>query len=230
MKLAIMQPYLFPYVGYFQLINSVETFVVYDDVNFISQGWINRNNILVEGRKHRITLQVRGASSFKLINELSVGGNKWKMLKTIAQSYAKAPFFNQTFPVVEEVLTCGEENLARFIHNSICKISEYLDMSGKFTLSSGIEKDNSLKGQHKILEICRLLGADTYINAIGGKALYSVEEFRKNGIDLYFLRTREVRYRQFGAEFVPNLSIIDVLMFNSKEKIKSLLSEYDLVQ
>jgi len=229
MTLAIMQPYLFPYIGYWQLIEAVDTFVIYDDVNFIKQGYINRNNILSNGNKQTFTLELIGASSNKLINEILVGRNVKKLLKTIKQNYIKAPYFKDTFPVIENILNNKEKNLARFVGYSLQKLSYYLDIDTKFIYSSDIEKDNTLKGQDKVLTICNILKADKYINAIGGQKLYSKEIFKKNGIELNFLKSELIEYKQFKNDFIPNLSIIDILMFNNKDNIKKMLKRYELI-
>jgi len=229
MKLAIMQPYLFPYLGYFQLINAVDIFVIYDDVNYIKNGWINRNNILANGKKLLLTLNLKNASSFKLINQVEVGNNKKKFLKSIEFSYARAPHFNNIFPLIEEIINYGASNLAVFVSNSIKAITSCLDIKTKLLISSSIEKDNSLKAQEKVIDICRRLGAHFYINAIGGVGLYSAEIFRDSGIKLQFLKTKDMKYKQFNQDFVPSLSIIDILMFNPKERVKEMLNEYELI-
>ncbi|MDX4071373.1 WbqC family protein [Aliarcobacter skirrowii] len=229
MTLAIMQPYLFPYIGYWQLINAVDTFVIYDDVNFIKQGYINRNSILTNGKSQQFTLELIGASSNKLINEISVGNNKNKVLKTIKQNYSKAPYYNEIIIIIEEILNNEEKNLAKFIGFSLMKISNYLGINTKFMFSSDIEKYNDLKAQEKVLEICKILQANKYINAIGGQELYSKEIFRENKIELNFLKTKLLEYKQFNYEFVAYLSIIDVLMFNDKEKVKHYLNDFELI-
>jgi hypothetical protein len=229
MILGIMQPYFFPYLGYFQLINAVDTFVVYDDVNYIKQGWISRNYILVNGKKHLITLELKGASSFKLINQIKVGNNRRKLIKTMFHSYTKAPYFKEVVPVIENSLKFGDNNLAEFIINSLQEIADYLDIKTKIIMSSSIKKNNHLKGLDKGLNICNVLKASMYINSIGGKELYSKDEFKKNFIALYFIKTKNITYKQFNNAFVPNLSIIDVLMFNSKDEAKKLLNEYELI-
>ncbi|GAX62970.1 hypothetical protein SCALIN_C45_0128 [Candidatus Scalindua japonica] len=229
MKLAIMQPYLFPYVGYFQLINAVDTFVIYDDVNYIKQGWINRNYILINGKKHLISLGVNGASSFKLINEIKIGTNRDKLVKTIFQSYIKAPYFEEVFPVIKESLLFQDDNLAKYITNNLKKIADILNIKTEFIVSSGLENDKNLKGQDKVLDICKMLKTSTYINATGGYELYSREKFKKNHIDLYFIKAKKITYKQFNNDFVPNLSIIDLLMFNSRSEVQRLLNEYELV-
>lgn len=229
MTLAIMQPYLFPYIGYWQLINAVDTFVIYDDVNFIKQGYINRNSILSNGKSQVITMELIGASSNKLINEIEVGNNRSKLSKTIKQNYIKAPYFEIIYPLIENILNQNEKNLGKFIRYSLEQISNYLEINTKFIYSSDIEKDNALKAQDKVIEICNILKADKYINAIGGKELYNKEIFKENGMELNFLKTELVEYKQFKNDFVPYLSIIDVLMFNSKDEIKNMLNRYELV-
>ena len=229
MTLAIMQPYLFPYIGYWQLINSVEMFVIYDDVNYIKQGYINRNSILSNGKSQIITLELIGASSNKIIKEIEVGNNREKLLKTIKQNYTKAPYFVTVYSIIENILNQNEKDLANFIGYSLEKISNYLEIDTKFIYSSEIKKDNILKAQDKVLEICKILKANKYINAIGGQELYSKEIFKENDIELNFLKTELVEYKQFKNDFVSYLSIIDILMFNSKDEIKNMLDRYELV-
>lgn len=229
MKLAIMQPYFFPYIGYWQLICAVDTFVIYDDVNYIKKGYINRNSILVEQKAKMFTLELIGASQNKLIKEITVGNNSSKILKTIKQSYSKAPEFKSVYTLIESILKNKEKNIAKFLGNSIQLISNYLEIKTDIIYSSDLKKDNTLKGEDKIISINKSLNANTYINAIGGQSLYSRVAFESNGIDLFFLETKPMKYKQFQNSFIPNLSIIDVLMFNSKEKARKLLRGYRII-
>lgn len=231
MKVGIMQPYFFPYIGYWQLINAVDKFVIYDDVNFIKGGWINRNKILVNGQARYINLQMHKASPNKLINEIEVLGNKVynkKLLKTIESSYRKAPYYSEVYPIIESIIKQDENNLAKYLINSIREVCKYLGISTQILVSSEIEKNNNLRGQDKVIEICKVLRADQYINAIGGIELYSRKDFESNGILLNFLRTKSIRYKQFNDNFLPNLSIIDVIMFNSVQETKRSMEEYEL--
>ncbi|MBT4731087.1 hypothetical protein HOB87_03875 [Candidatus Woesearchaeota archaeon] len=152
MKLAIMQPYFFPYIGYWQLISAVDTFVIYDDVNYIKQGWINRNNIIGSNFNQLISLQVIGASSFKLINEIEVGNNSQKILKTIEQTYKKAPYFESVFPLLQVIMQCEEKNLAKFLNFLIKEVCAYIEIKTTISTSSELVKNNKLKGQDKILD------------------------------------------------------------------------------
>lgn len=231
MKLAIMQPYFFPYLGYFQMINAVDTFVLLDDVNFIKKGYIHRNAILQQGQPHRFILPVEGMSQNKLISEHSFlwdEKNRKKFLSTITQSYQKSPYFSQIFPFLQDIFSYPNSDVTSLIAYSFQQVSEYLGMNTKFLRSSHITKDESKTGQARILELCNVLGADTYINAIGGQSLYEKEVFEKEKIALQFIQMRNTPYTQFGEEFVPYLSMIDVLMFCSIEEISGLLEEYDL--
>ncbi|GHU50077.1 hypothetical protein AGMMS49975_00390 [Clostridia bacterium] len=226
MKLAIMQPYFLPYIGYWQLIYAVDKFVVYDDVNYIKSGWINRNNILSNGKKQLFTVKLSGASSFKLINQITVIDDFAKFTRMLQQNYQKAPRFKEVMALVSEILDFNKDNLALFILNSIRIITEYLEIDTELLLSSDLEKDTFLKAQEKVIDICARLKATEYYNAIGGKELYSTKDFRDRGIDLKFLKTNFVPYSQFGKEFVAGLSILDVLMFNEIETIREMLGDY----
>lgn len=229
MKIGIMQPYLFPYLGYFQLIHAVDRFVIYDDVNYIKGGWINRNNILGKTGAQRFTLQLFGASPNKLINEVEVGDNGNKILTTLAQAYGKAPYFSTVYPLLETCLTYPEKNLARFLAHSLQLICSYMGITTELLISSDIPKNNSLRGVEKVVSICKQLEGNTYINAIGGRELYDREYFRQHGLELFFLQMKSTVYPQFRGEFVPYLSIIDVMMFNSRNTLSLFLQDYMLV-
>jgi hypothetical protein len=229
MRIAVMQPYLFPYIGYWQLVNSVDTFVIYDDVNFIKQGYINRNKILQNQKSHLFTLELIGASSNKKINDIKIGGNINKLLKTIKQNYSKAPFYKDVCPVLEEILNNEEKELSKFLGFSLIKIVKYLNINTKFLYSSDIRNDKTFKAQDRLIEMSKILNATGYINSIGGIELYDKEIFSQNDINLSFLKSSEISYKQFNNEFIPNLSIIDVLMFNSKDNVKNMLTQFELI-
>ena len=227
MRLAIMQPYFFPYIGYFQLINAVNKFVFYDDVNYIKGGWINRNNILVNGEKIYITLNLKESSSFKKINQIYIIGKTEKLKKTIKQSYSKAPYFDQVFPVIEEIILYINNSslISEIAIISVIKTSEYLGLKTVFEISSDkYYETKSLEKSERLIKICKLNNTDTYINSIGGKELYKKETFIKDKIDLFFLQSKITEYEQFGNDFIPYLSIIDVMMFNSPVEIQEMLN------
>ncbi len=231
--LAVMQPYLFPYIGYFQLIGAVDTFILYDDVTFIKQGWINRNRILGPGGAMLFTAPVRDISSYRLIKDTEIAGyEKWrgKFLKTLKQNYQKAPYFKEVMELLETVLQPGETHIASLARAGIKEVIRYLGLETSLVDSSSVYGNSHLTGQERILDICGREKADRYINAINGRALYSAEAFTAKDIRLYFLDTGAYRYKQFNGEFVPGLSIIDILMFNSREEVPALLQQYRLVE
>ena len=233
MKLGIMQPYFFPYIGYFQLIAAVDRFVVYDDAQWMKGGWINRNRILVGGNPHYITLPIRKGSIQLMINERALAFNAEAQIGTILQqiteAYRRAPFFEPVFKLVSRCLGCREKNASVFIVHALRECCNYLGIDTPFVISSELDKKNELKGAERVLEINRVMGARHYINPIGGMELYDKRPFADNGIRLDFIRTRDITYQQFkNQKFVPALSIIDVMMFNSKQQIKGFLNEYDL--
>lgn len=230
MKVGIMQPYFMPYIGYFQLMKAVDKYVIYNDVNYINRGWVARNNILINERKQLFTIKLQGASQNKHFTEIQILDDFKKLTKTLEMNYSKAPFFQPTMELMNKIFSFPEKRLDLFIKNSFEEILTYLKIDTELILSSNIKKDDSLKGQDKILDICKRLKADTYYNAIGGKELYDKKEFAKNGISLCFLRTNEnLQYKQFSKmDFIPNLSIIDVLMFNSQKDIYKMLDAYTL--
>jgi len=224
-----MQPYFFPYIGYWQLINAADIFVIYDDVNFIKSGYINRNNIFQNGTSQLITLKLLSSSSFKKINEINISDNSKKLIKSINQNYSKAPFFKDVFPLLEEILNNEQKDLSKFLGSSLVKIAKYLNINTKFLYSNDIKNDKTFKAQDRLIEMSKILNATGYINAIGGIELYDKEVFSQNKINLSFLKTHEISYKQFNYEFVPNLSIIDIMMFNSVDEIKKMLDEYELL-
>ena len=236
MKLAIMQPYLFPYIGYFQLINTVDKFVIYDDVNFIKQGWINRNNILVQGKPYLFTLPLKNQSSFSKINEVFVNSTQYdswrkKSIRTLEQSYKKAPFFKDVYDLVDNVLDVGDKeiDIATIATKSLVEISKYLEIKTEFVFSSSIYDNDELSGKTRVIDICKKENATSYINPIGGQELYDKVFFKESGLELSFIKTMPIEYNQFKNGFVPWLSIIDVLMFNSIEETKFLLNKFELV-
>lgn len=223
------QPYLFPYIGYWQLINIANVFVLSDSMQYIKKGYINRNYILINGERHRYTLEVLGVHSDTLINEIRVGNNATKILKSIFNAYKKAPYFEEIYPMLEQIFLNNEKNLAKYVGYSIERVARYLEMDTTFIYLNDLQGKTSLRAQDRTIDICKKLNADQYINSIGGQKLYSKEAFKDHGIKLNFIKTELIEYRQFQNEFVPNLSIIDVLMFNSIEEIKVMLQKYVLI-
>ena len=228
MKVAIMQPYFFPYIGYFQLINAVDVFVIYDSIEFSKKGWINRNRILVNNKDYVFTLPLKKDSDFLNVDERFLSDNwnsdKIKLLNKIKEAYRKAPFYNAVIVILEDALNYEDKNLFCFIKNSLIKVLDYLEIKTKIIQSSEVNFDNSLKNQDKVIAICNALKAKSYINPIGGLELYDKEVFKASGIELQFLKANPITYQQYENEFVMFLSIIDVMMFNSVGDIKKFIT------
>lgn len=225
MKVAIMQPYFFPYIGYFQLIAAVDLFIVYDNIKYTKKGWINRNRMLQNGKDVMFSLPLKSDSDYLDVceRELTADFNRSKLLSQLNGAYRRAPYFAQTFPLVEQIMRYEDTNLFRFLHHSIAKTCEHLGITTEIKVSSGVVIDHTLKNQEKVLALCKAVDAEIYVNAIGGTELYVNEDFSNKGIELKFLRSRPFEYPQFGDEFVPWLSIIDVMMFNSRKAIEECL-------
>lgn len=229
-----MQPYLFPYFGYYQLINAVDKFIVYDDVNFIKQGWINRNNILVNGKSYLFTVPLKSQSSFNKINDTIVNEKVYflwvnKFLKTVEQNYSKAPFYNEVMSLLKNIFQIEDKHISSIALKSLKLVSEYIGINTVFEDSTVIYGNQCLTSQDRVLDICIKENANYYVNPIGGVDLYSKKDFLDNGIVLNFIKSKKVEYRQFNEEFVPNLSIIDILMFNNISSIKKSLNNYELI-
>jgi len=229
MKLAIMQPYFMPYVGYIQLLNHVDKFVIYDDVNYINKGWINRNRFLLNGNPHLFTIPLIKASQNKLINEIDINNSMvWqtKLLKTVELAYKKAPFYEQGINFFEHTISDKTVNISNFIYNNLEALKDLLSINTEIVKSSSLYNNKNLSGPARILDICQQEGASTYINPIGGIELYDKSSFESSGVKLKFLESEFIEYKQFKGDFQPWLSILDVLMFNDVESIKQQLTMF----
>ena len=216
-----MQPYFFPYIGYFQLMNIVDEFVVYDNIQYTKKGWINRNRILLNGKEQFLTIPLKKGSDFLHVKDRKLSENwdsdRVHIINRIKASYSKAPFFKDVFPLIEDCLMYKNNNLFDFVFYSITSIKNYLNISTKLIISSNLTIDHNLKSEDKVISICKFKNAFIYINPIGGQQLYNSKKFNDNGINLSFLKANIFEYKQFNNKFIPFLSMIDVLMFNSKE-------------
>jgi hypothetical protein len=228
MKLAIMQPYFLPYLGYWQLLASVDTFILYDNIKYTKKGWINRNRMLLNGKDEMFSLPLKKDSDYLDVRDRELAGdfNPDKLLNQFRGAYLRAPHFQETYPLLEQILRYEDRNLFRFIHHSIVRICERLDIATRIVISSEIRIDPDLKGQDKVLALCEAVGAKVYINAIGGQELYSREVFGSRGIELKFIHSKPIEYVQFGNEFIPWLSILDVMMFNANDVLQKYIATY----
>lgn len=231
---AMMQPYLFPYLGYFQLIACSDAFVLGDDLQYVKGSWINRNRILVNGQPKLVTFSLRNDDPYLSINQRWLSDdfepNAARLLKTLEYSYARAPFKDETLQLVSQILASPERNLARFAEQSIRALCSHLEIATPIRLGSEMGLPAQMDKQERVVRLAHKLGAEQYINPIGGTALYCPAYFRANGLVLRFLRMDELSYPQLGQPFVPSLSIIDVLMFNGRIGTRALLDRFSLVE
>lgn len=234
MKLAIMQPYFMPYIGYFQLIKMVDKFIFYDDVTFIKQGWINRNQILINNQAKMFSIPLSNASSHVLIKDVlisEIAYQKWKksFLNSIIFSYKKAKNYSKINALIEKILEKRPETISELAIKSVVEVAQYLDLKTEFEICSDVYSNTYLSGQNRVLDICINEKATTYINPVGGMELYSKSVFQEKNIKLLFIKANKSVYPQFSEGFVPFLSIIDVLMFNDMDDIHKQLDNFTLL-
>lgn len=229
-----MQPYFMPYIGYFQLIKIVDKFIFYDDVTFIKQGWINRNKILINNQAKMFSIPLSNASSHVLIKDVlisEIAYQKWRksFLNSIFFSYKKAKNYSKINALIEKILEKRPETISELAIKSVVEVAQYLDLKTEFQICSDVYSNTYLSGQNRVLDICINEKAITYINPVGGMELYSKSVFQEKNIELFFIKANKSVYPQFSEEFVPFLSIIDVLMFNDLEDIHKQLDNFTLL-
>ena len=231
MTLGIMQPYFLPYIGYWQLLAAVDRFVVYDNIEYTKKGWINRNRFLRNGADAPFTLPLKKGSDFLNVRERSLADDfkPATLLNPFRETYRKAPYCDAVFPLIETIVTAAPKNLFDYLLHSLMATAAYLEISTPIVVSSTVPIDHSLKAGEKVLAMCGALGANRYLNTIGGRSLYPTEAFAAAGVELKFIQARTLTYPQFGQPFVPGLSILDVMMFNSPDAVRRMLGEYDLL-
>jgi len=229
-----MQPYFFPYIGYFQLMAAVDLFVFHDDVQYIKQGWVNRNRIKQNGKAVFITLPVAAASHRLFISGRRLADPKVNLPKLFARicgTYRHAPCFAETVAILEPLFSGHYETIAEFNITSLRRLCDVIGIDTPYTIASSYDETEGLAGQAKVIWICKHEGATRYINPIGARAagLYQRANFEAAGLELFFLRSRpDLVYNQGGAPFVPDLSIIDVLMHNTPARVREMLQLYGL--
>lgn len=232
MKVAIMQPYFFPYLGYFQLMSAVDVFVVYNQIQYIKKGWMNRNRLLLNGKDKYFTVPVKKGSDFADVSDRFLADSFEKdasyIMAVFRNAYQKAPFFEETFPLLEQALACSSRNLFDFIYHSLDLVRDYLEISTPLRLSSEVDADHTLTCNDRVLSMCTALNASTYVNPQGAAYLYDGKEFNRHGFSLLIHKLTDVPYAQFAPKFVPKLSILDVLFYCGKAKTIEKLSEYTL--
>jgi hypothetical protein len=193
----------------------VDLFIIYDNIQYTKSGWINRNRLCRNGETVTFSLPLKGASDYLDVREreLAADFKREKLLNQIKEAYRRAAQFAAVFPVIERVVGFEDGNLFRFLHHSIACICDYLGISTEIRVSSSVDIDHELNGQDKVLALCRAVGANLYLNAIGGMDLYSRDAFRAEGIELQFIRAKPFEYPQSDRAFLPSLSILDAMNY-----------------
>ena len=224
MTLAIMQPYFFPYLGYFQLLAAADTFVFIDDVNYQKGGWINRNRIKRDGEVWWITIPVRKISQHTKISDATVSeDSKWRkhLFRQLEYAYRDAPHRSEVLDLVQRVLNFETEYIADIAKRSVVEVLKRLNCNVNLVWTSTIYENSHLSGQDRVIDICKSNEASTYINASGGRSLYDERTFSEEGISLEFLRP----VANSTAVLRGNtLSIIDILMYHSVDEVAMALT------
>lgn len=232
MQLAVMQPYFLPYIGYFQLMNTVDKFVLLDDVNYINGGWINRNRICINQQPYWFTVPLVKASQNRLIAEIEIQSSsdwKHKLCKTITNNYSKTPFFAHAYPIFEQIINFSNLNLSTFLCHSLELVANYLGIETTIMPTSSVYFKGNLKGQERIIDICLREDADNYCNLLGGKKLYDHDVFSNNEINLYFIEPDFKKMKlSYGGNEDPVLSMLDLMMWNHADDLRQALSAYQL--
>ena len=231
-RVAAMQPYFFPYIGYFQLMKSVETFVIYDDVNFIKAGWINRNRIVVNGDDWMFSLPLKGSVHNKKIFTIELANDpRWKrkFKRTLQQEYRRSAYYDEVFPLVVSILESPKTNLADFLSDHLVVLAEYLSIDTRIVKTSQVYDNTDLGRQDRLIDICKREEARYYVNTIDGAGLYDGAHFKEKGVNLTLIRPHIEEYQQTSPDFLPRLSIIDVMMNNSVEEVRLMLDQFELI-
>lgn len=233
-RVALMQPYIFPYLGYFQLINAVDVFVLGDDLQYEKESWINRNRILANGIDKLISFPLKKDHHRARINERvfadTIDAEIERMLKMIRNCYANALSFAEFYPLLDACMRCPERKVVVYAARLIRTLCDYLGIATPIHMASEFGLPEQMDKQDRVIRTVRLLEGETYVNPIGGVSLYEEDYFKRNGLMLRFHRMNDFTYGQFGKPFIPNLSIIDVLMFNSRERVMEMLDFYTLLE
>lgn len=230
---AIMQPYLFPYLGYIQLMQAVDEFVFFDTAQFIRRGWIHRNRIVLNGKAHTFTVPVTKCARNTLIQDVLWSADplvRIKLLQTIKQAYKDAPYVDAVLPWVERTLRSTESSVAKLIEMHFIDVYNYLGLEVNFYLASSRKWTEAYGASERILSMCMDVNATCYINPINGRHLYDASDFAMKGIELQFLEMDAVEYPQMGSEFVSHLSMIDVLMMNEPTEVLNLLQNHQIIK
>ncbi|OBW58410.1 hypothetical protein A9986_05575 [Solibacillus silvestris] len=233
MKLVLMQPYFFPYIGYFQLMNLCDEFIAFDTVQYIKKGWINRNRILhPEGNPTYVNVPIKKFKSNTLIKDILIDNTvDWKqtIINRLQQYYKTAPYKEEVLTFIENCLNGEFSHLSELNVHLLQETCNYLNINCRINSLSKchFEYEKAAASDEWGLNICKALNAKTYINAPGGIVFFDKNKYWKENIDIKFINPTFNRYSQNSEAFISGLSILDVMMFNSVEDIQKMLLSYE---
>jgi hypothetical protein len=218
-----MQPYFIPYIGYFQLIDSVDHFVIADNYQFTKQSWLNRNRLLFDGSPTYYSIALKKSSDFVNISEklISDDFDPDHLIRKFSNSYAKRPYYHQANKILLKVFSHNATSLLELNTLAIHYICDYLEIQTEIHLISQLNVDVNANRNEKIYSTCALLGAKEYVNAPGGRDIYTRDTFEARNLILKFLRPNLVEYDQGCSNFIDQLSIIDLIANLDKGEIIS---------
>lgn len=231
MILAAMQPYVFPYLGYFQLIREADAFYWLDGVAFIRRGWSNRNVLVGRNGPVRFVYPVLSGARDQSYAEVRLSLPDYhirKFLEMVSHHYQKAPFFDEVFPVIQTAVSIETDSFCELAMHSTRTLCRYMGIETPLTPTASWPESRDFRGEARILALCRRGAAHCFLNAEGGRDLYDPCVFASEGIELRFLCHSPAAYPQPGDRFVPRASTIDALMNNSIPKLQWLLDQFDI--
>jgi hypothetical protein len=230
MKLAVWQPYFFPYIGYFQAVNAVDAFCFFDDVNFIKKGFIHRNSLLVNKTPFQFSVPLLNASQNRLIidTKLAEAYPAWKksFFELLRHNYGKSPRFNGVMELIQEALV--GDTISSIAEKSVVHTAEYLGLAVKFSRSSSYDYDRGRSAQEKVIQLANLHHASEVLNPIGGRALYNPADFEQNGLVIRFFEMNEPSLNKQFGDGLAKLSILHWLFNFDADTIKQALLEVQI--
>ena len=235
MTIGIMQPYFFPYIGYYALIKHSNHFVFFDTPQFIRHGWIDRNRILKPTDSWQyIKVPIVKHPRNTCINEISIQNEiLWKnrIIRQVEHYKKKAIYYKNTIDLIKEVFNFEGNSIVDLNIKTVTTVMQYLNISFSFSVFSKLNLDISETNSPDewALNISTKLNVTTYLNPVGGLSFFDKSKYQKAGINLKFLKTVLLPYDQKRTNFEPSLSIIDVLMFNSPESIRNMLEAVEFI-
>jgi hypothetical protein len=236
MRLAIMQPYFFPYLGYFELLDNVDCWLVFDNAQYVRRGWINRNRIMHprEGWKYLTVPVSRAPQKTEIRHMRLVEGLDWKqhVLKEVAHYKASAPNYRALVEIISDIDCADGGSLSQLNLDLVTKVCEVLGIEVQIALASALQQaePKDLSAQQRILHYCKILNAETYLNLPGGRDLYEARAFETQGIKLRFLKERKYKLNHQPESVPANLSVIDAMMWADAGDIRACLDHGGLTQ